>query len=108
MPAGIVTHRSPEIGGDGLQMLQQPVDRLALQVLWGALHRLIQGFHVGGMVEIVMERHRSCIDVRLQGRRVIGQRRKQVVLRTHCRLQVSLTERGLCQGIPFQSVRSGA
>ena len=71
MAAAVVAHRALDVRGNLLQVLQQGLDRLALELLVGG-ERGVELVHVGLMMLVVVDAHGLLIDVRLK--RVIGVR----------------------------------
>ncbi len=64
--AAVVAHRGANVFGDGVEVADEVLDRFAFEVGF-AFERLVQIGDVSLVMFVVMDLHRLCIDVRLQG-----------------------------------------
>ena len=76
MPATVVAHDAALVLRDLLEVADDVLDGLVGPL--GALERAIDAVHVRLVVLVVMNPHRLLVDVRLEGRVVVGQRRNGV------------------------------
>ena len=77
VPAAVVAHRRTDVLGDGIEVGDQLLDRLALQ-LGILLERGIEIVHIRLMMLAVMDLHRLLVDERLERVVGVGKRRKFV------------------------------
>ena len=99
--ARVVADRSADFLRNLDQVEQQPHRRALLQ-LGEFFQRRVQLLHIRRVMPVVMQHHRACVNGRLEGCIVIGQRRQQMSSREQVRRRASVS---LAVGIAFMIIR---